>query len=218
MTRLDLIAALRTMRACNESIVWLESLTCDSAEECWTSCRRSDWMYWLLCNVDVDVDVTESVWRELACDSAASVAEIGEAWFREHAPDHAGAITEAIAAGRSGDAARMSAAEAAAEAAAQAAAESASRHAAQSAARSAARLAARYAAWYAAWLAAEAAAQVASRHAAQSAARSAAWLAARSAAWYAAEAAAEAAAQADQASGVSRLIPWSTVEAAMVMT
>ena len=218
MTRLDLIAALRTMHACDESIVWLESLTCDSAEECWTSCRRSDWMYWLLCNVDVDVDVTESVWRELACDSAASVAEIGEAWFREHAPDHAGAITEAIAAGRSGDAARMSAAEAAAEAAAQAAAESASRHAAQSAARSAARLAARYAAWYAAWLAAEAAAQVASRHAAQSAARSAAWLAARSAAWYAAEAAAEAAAQADQASGVSRLIPWSTVEAAMVMT
>ena len=176
MTRLDLIAALRTMRACNESIVWLESLTCDSAEECWTSCRRSDWMYWLLCNVDVDVDVTESVWRELACDSAASVAEIGEAWFREHAPDHAGAITEAIAAGRSGDAARMSAAEAAAE--------SASRHAAESAA----------------------------RYAAQSAAQSAAWLAARYAAWYAAEA------QADQASGVSRLIPWSTVEAAMVMT
>ena len=186
MTRLDLIAALRTMRACNESIVWLESLTCDSAEECWTSCRRSDWMYWLLCNVDVDVDVTESVWRELACDSAASVAEIGEAWFREHAPDHAGAITEAIAAGRSGDAARMSAAEAAAE--------SASRHAA------------RYAAWYAAWLAAEAAAESASRHAARSASR------------HAAEAAAEAAAQADQASGVSRLIPWSTVEAAMVMT
>lgn len=144
MTRLELIATLRTMHACDESIVWLESLTCDSAEECWTSCRRSDWMYWLLCNVDVDV--TESVWRELACDSAASVAEIGEAWFREHAPDHAGAITEAIAAGRSGDAARMSAAEAAAEAAAQAAA------------------------------------------------------------------------QADQASGVSRLIPWSTVEAAMVMT
>ena len=174
MTRLDLIAALRTMRACNESIVWLESLTCDSAEECWTSCRRSDWMYWLLCNVDVDVDVTESVWRELACDSAASVAEIGEAWFREHAPDHAGAITEAIAAGRSGDAARMSAAEAAAESAA--------------------------------------------RYAARSAARSAAWLAARYAAWYAAEAAAQAAAQADQASGVSRLIPWSTVEAAMVMT
>ena len=174
MTRLELIAALRTMRACDESIVWLESLTCDSAEECWTSCRRSDWMYWLLCNVDVDVDVTESVWRELACDSAASVAEIGEAWFREHAPDHAGAITEAIAAGRSGDAARMSAAEAAAE--------SASRHAAESAA----------------------------RYAARSASRSAAWLAARYAA--------EAAAQADQASGVSRLIPWSTVEAAMVMT
>lgn len=166
MTRLELIATLRTMHACDESIVWLESLTCDSAEECWTSCRRSDWMYWLLCNVDVDVDVTESVWRELACDSAASVAEIGEAWFREHAPDHAGAITEAIAAGRSGDAARMSAAEAAAE--------SASRHAAQSAARSAA--------WSATWLAA--------RYAAQ----------------------------ADQASGVSRLIPWSTVEAAMVMT
>ncbi len=202
MTRLDLIAALRTMHACDESIVWLESLTCDSAEECWTSCRRSDWMYWLLCNVDVDVDVTESVWRELACDSAASVAEIGEAWFREHAPDHAGAITEAIAAGRSGDAARMSAAEAAAEAAAQAAAESASRHAAQSAARSAARLAARYAAWYAA----EAAAEAAARHAAEAASRSAAWLAARYAA------------QADQASGVSRLIPWSTVEAAMVMT
>ena len=178
MTRLELIAALRTMRACDESIVWLESLTCDSAEECWTSCRRSDWMYWLLCNVDVDVDVTESVWRELACDSAASVAEIGEAWFREHAPDHAGAITEAIAAGRSGDAARMSAAEAAAE--------SASRHAAEAASRSAAWLAARYAAWYAAEAAAEAAAQ--------------------------------AAAQADQASGVSRLIPWSTVEAAMVMT
>jgi len=170
MTRLELIAALRTMHACDESIVWLESLTCDSAEECWTSCRRSDWMYWLLCNVDVDVDVTESVWRELACDSAASVAEIGEAWFREHAPDHAGAITEAIAAGRSGDAARMSAAEAAA--------------------RSAAWLAARYAAWYAA----------------EAASRSAAWLAARYAA------------QADQASGVSRLIPWSTVEAAMVMT
>jgi len=198
MTRLELIATLRTMHACDESIVWLESLTCDSAEECWTSCRRSDWMYWLLCNVDVDVDVTESVWRELACDSAASVAEIGEAWFREHAPDHAGAITEAIAAGRSGDAARMSAA----------------------------RLAARYAAWYAAWLAAEAAAESASRHAAQSAARSAAQAAAesasrhaaRSASRHAAEAAAEAAAQADQASGVSRLIPWSTVEAAMVMT
>jgi len=198
MTRLELIATLRTMHACDESIVWLESLTCDSAEECWTSCRRSDWMYWLLCNVDVDVDVTESVWRELACDSAASVAEIGEAWFREHAPDHAGAITEAIAAGRSGDAARMSAAEAAA----------------------------RYAAWYAAWLAAEAAAESASRHAAQSAARSAAQAAAESASRHAAEAAsrhaaeaaAEAAAQADQASGVSRLIPWSTVEAAMVMT
>ena len=198
MTRLELIATLRTMHACDESIVWLESLTCDSAEECWTSCRRSDWMYWLLCNVDVDVDVTESVWRELACDSAASVAEIGEAWFREHAPDHAGAITEAIAAGRSGDAARMSAAEAAA----------------RLAARSAARLAARYAAE----AAAQAAAESASRHAAQSAARSAARLAARYAAWYAAEAAAEAAAQADQASGVSRLIPWSTVEAAMVMT
>jgi len=198
MTRLELIATLRTMHACDESIVWLESLTCDSAEECWTSCRRSDWMYWLLCNVDVDVDVTESVWRELACDSAASVAEIGEAWFREHAPDHAGAITEAIAAGRSGDAARMSAAGAAA------------RHAA------------RYAAWYAAEAAAEAAArhaaEAAARHAAEAAARSAAGHAARSAAWYAAEAAAEAAAQADQASGVSRLIPWSTVEAAMVMT
>ena len=198
MTRLELIATLRTMHACDESIVWLESLTCDSAEECWTSCRRSDWMYWLLCNVDVDVDVTESVWRELACDSAASVAEIGEAWFREHAPDHAGAITEAIAAGRSGDAARMSAA----EAAAQAAAESASRHAAEAAAESAA------------WLASRSAAESASRHAAEAASRSAAWLAARYAAWYAAEAAA----QADQASGVSRLIPWSTVEAAMVMT
>ena len=156
MTRLELIAALRTILACDESIKWLESLTCDSAEECWTSCRRSDWMYWLLCNVDVDV--TESVWRELACDSAASVAEIGEALFRAHAPEHAGAITEAIAAGRSGDAERIAASRSAAEAAAE------------------------------------------------------------SATWSAAQSAAEAASRSDQASGVSRLIPWSTVEAAMVTT
>jgi hypothetical protein len=173
MTRLQLIAVLEKelpggSGACSESVDWLKSQAFATASECWDACPRGDWMLWLL-NA-TDTPAPEQTIRNVMADCAELVAADGEAWFSQYEPMHAGAITRAIAACRSGTDEERSAAESAAMSAAWSAAESAARSAALSAAESAARSAARSAAMSAAWSAAESAAESAAWSAAESAA------------------------------------------------
>ena len=47
MTRHDLCTLLGDVNACTEAQEWVDSLTCETAEEVWNLCERGDWLLWI---------------------------------------------------------------------------------------------------------------------------------------------------------------------------
>ena len=97
----DLIARLRTLHACDESIAWLETLDPDApAYAAWRSCERGDWLVWLVSHGAIRDAVGDRALRIIACDCAEDVLPIWETWARDKAPEHLDAPRNAIAVSR----------------------------------------------------------------------------------------------------------------------
>ena len=128
MTREELIAICVRLRACDESTAWLDSLTCETAAECWDACERGDWLVWLL--TTRRGIVPDRTLRLVAVDCARAVQPIADSWFAQHAPQHVGAgvrLLDLIESDEDDDPQTRAAAWAAAWAAARAAARYAAR-------------------------------------------------------------------------------------------
>lgn len=190
----SLNAVLVRLGACGDAQEWAKGKSLDRA---WKTCKRSDWMIWLLARTTVDED--DSRFRLMACDFAEAVLHLvpkGEDRPRKAIEAARAYLAETITREElavAADASRAAAADAsraAAGGAAWAAAWTASKAAARGASWTAAWTAARDAAWAAAWTAAKAAARdatwTASKAASKAAARDAAW----AVAWDASKAAA----------------------------
>jgi hypothetical protein len=220
----------KALSPCEEAYTWVRSQKTRDLQTLWETCQRSDWMLWILRELNFSDD---RIWRLMA---VAFVRETplsdGRKVFdllTDERSKQALDVAEQYAQGKAGDntlsaarAAARDAAGAAARDAAWAAARVAAWDAAGAAARDAARAAARVAAWDAAGAAARdaawAAARVAAWDAAGAAARDAARAAARVAAWDAAGAAARDAARVAQSIIVRRFVSWQDVESLIQKT
>jgi hypothetical protein len=166
------IQILKELEACEEAVEWARGY--DSVEHAWNECKRSDWMLWLDCNMDLFNDQQR---RLMACRFVRETP-IGEGktvldLLTDERSRNAVIVAERFANGEATQE-ELDAAWAASRDAVTAAAWDAAWDAARAAARDAVTAAAWDAAWAAAWAAA--------RDAVTAAAWAAAWAAARDAA------------------------------------
>lgn len=48
MTRNELLKSLQVLGACLDSREWVARQEAETAAECWTACKRGDWLLWLI--------------------------------------------------------------------------------------------------------------------------------------------------------------------------
>ncbi len=90
MTRKQLLAKLRTLRACKNAVDWLKSSDYDSLQSAWNACERPDWMLWLLYRLGAD----RKLMVTLACDCAETALPIWHKRYpKDDRPAHCIAVT-----------------------------------------------------------------------------------------------------------------------------
>lgn len=84
MTRLQLLARLRSLDACSEAVEWLKASDHQTLQEAWDACERADWLLWLAAHMDVDGVALVNA----ACDCAATALPVWEKSYPDDKRPH----------------------------------------------------------------------------------------------------------------------------------